>query len=101
MAPPHDVHSAALAGMAEVRAVAPGYLFTMLPVEKGLWPAPEQIGPMFDIVKDKNDQWVSQAIIDGRTDPRTAIADGPRMVWIELASLMRLEYRREAVNGDR
>jgi hypothetical protein len=97
---PHDIRAAALADMAEMRAVAPGYVFTIRPREGGLWPAPDQVGPVFDMVKDKNDHRTSQAIIDGSIDPREAIADGPHQVWVELAPLMGLEYRRVAPNGD-
>ena len=98
---PHDVQTAALAGMAEMRAVAPGFVFTIRPREGGLWPAPDRVGTVFDMVKDKNDQRISRAIIDGSIDSRQAIADGPHLVWVELAPLMGLEYRREAANGDR
>jgi hypothetical protein len=95
---PHDIHSAALAGMAEIRAVTSRYLFTIRPASGGAWPAADQIEPMFDLVKDMMARHMPQTLRRGMVDPRQAIADAPHMVWIDLAPVMGLQYRREPIS---
>jgi hypothetical protein len=91
---PHDVHTAALAGMAELRAVAPAYDFTMRPGPAG-WPVPDVIEPMVNMVADRRDRELAQAGIPGILDRTTSSADDLHAIWSELAPVMGLKYQRE------
>lgn len=92
---PHDVHSSALSGMAELRAVSPGYIFTLRPKEGASWPAPEQIAPMVDVAAARHDAATLELRLRGMIDPRQIEADELHDIWTELAPIMGLAYRRE------
>ena len=65
---PHDIQSAALAGMTELRAVAPGFLFTIRPADGGRWPAPNHVALMFDMVKHEVARQMPHAVRSGTMD---------------------------------
>ena len=94
---PEDIHVAALARVAEIRAISPGYTFTMRAGGSG-WPAPDQVRPMFDLVKQGHVRQTTDAMRAGTIDPRAVIRDAPHAVWSELAPAMNLEYRRIPIN---
>ena len=93
---PDDVYSAAVSGMAELRAVTPRYVFSMLPRNHGAWPTPDRIEPMVNLVADRRDREQTLAHLQGMIDPLQSSAEDLHAIWTELAPLMELRYQREA-----
>ena len=96
---PDDVVSAALVGLAEVRAISPHHLFSMRPMEGKTWPSPEAVAHWYGQVEQSISAQMPYDYQRGMIDPRQAANDTPHLVWSELAPLLLLQYRREAVDG--
>ena len=91
---PHDVQSAALAQVAELRAVSPGYTFVMRPGMHG-WPRAEEIGQAFEMAYRHLEAESALAALNGKVDPVRRVADAFHNVWTELTPVLGLEYHRE------
>ena len=91
---PHDVQSAALAQVAELRAMSPGYTFVMRPGAHG-WPDVEEIGRTFEMAYRHHEAESALAALSGKLDPVRRVADAFHNVWTELAPVLGIEYHRE------
>jgi hypothetical protein len=95
---PHDIHSAALSGMAGVRAVTPHYVLTIWPADGSSWPVPDQIAPMYLREEEAYRRDALQRAPQGMMTVMQDNADAAHAVWSRLAPAMGLVYRREEMD---
>lgn len=94
---PHDIHSAALADMAECRAITPEYVFSMTRGAGG-WPSPYLVGPMYALEQAAYARESTMQALGGTISPVQVVADEAHGIWSRLAPNMGLIYRREDVS---
>ncbi|MFI5267832.1 MAG: hypothetical protein ACHQ7M_10695, partial [Chloroflexota bacterium] len=70
---PHDIHSAALADMAECRAITPEYVFSMTRGTGG-WPSPALVGPMYALEQAAYAREGTMQALGGNISPVQVIA---------------------------
>lgn len=79
-----------------MRAVTPDYVFTIRP-HGGTWPSPEIVGPMYLMEEEAYRRDALQRASQGMMIVAEDNANAAHAVWLRLAPLIGLIYRREGV----
>lgn len=94
---PHDILLACRAELAEIRAVAPQFRFSMKPPSEGwneaYWSI---ISTVFEVEKAEVDHEMIQMLRQGHLSPAEYQVEYLHQVWLRVASLLGVEYIRSA-----